>query len=111
MLTISGLKRFYFVPGINDMRCGAPRLLEIVRQKHRLNTENGDVFIFMSKNQRTVKMGNFEENAYYVHQKTFIYGYKFMKLNFVEQKPVYSIDWKDLVAVLESPVIKQLTIK
>ena len=33
MLTISGLKKFYFVPDINDMRCGAHRLLEIV--KHR----------------------------------------------------------------------------
>ena len=56
-------------------------------------------------------MVNFEDNAYYVHQKTFAPGYTFMKLNFVEEKPVYSIDWKDLVAVLESPVIRQLTIK
>ena len=110
MLTISGLKKFYFVPDINDMRCGAHRLLQIVKHKHHLQTDNGDVFIFMSKNQRTVKMVNFEENAYYVHQKTFANGYTFMKLKFVEDKPVYSIDWKDLVAVLESPVIKQLTI-
>ena len=71
MLTISGLKKFYFVPDINDMRCGAHRLLQIVKNKHHLNTSNGDVFIFMSKNQRTVKMVNFEGNAYYVHQKTF----------------------------------------
>ena len=32
MLTISGLKKFYFVPDINDMRCGAHRLLEIVKR-------------------------------------------------------------------------------
>ena len=111
MLTISGLKKFYFIPQINDMCCGAPRLLEIVKLKHNLKTRNGDVFIFMSKNQRTVKMVNFEENAYHVHQKTFAPGYRFMKLKFVEDKPFYTIDWKDLVAVLESPVIKQLTIK
>ena len=98
MLTISGLKKFYFVPDINDMRCGAHRLLQIVKHKHHLQTNNGDVFIFMSKNQRTVKMVNFEENAYYVHQKTFANGYTFMKLKFVEDKPVYSIDWKDLVS-------------
>ena len=111
MLTISGLKQFYFVPDINDMRCGAQRLLQIVKHKHHLSTHNGNVFIFMSKNRRTVKMVNFEDNAYYVHQKTIAPGYTIMKLNFVEEKPVYSIDWKDLVAVLESPVIKQLTIK
>jgi len=79
MLTISGLKKFYFVPDINDMRCGAHRLLQIVKHKHHLQTDNGDVFIFMSKNHRTVKMVNFEENAYYVHQKTFANGYTFMK--------------------------------
>ncbi len=94
-----------------DMRCGAHRLLEIVKNKHHLDVENGDVFIFMSKNRRTVKMVSFEDNAYYMHQKTFTSGYCFMSLNFVEKKPVYSIDWKDLVAVLESPVIKQITIK
>ena len=26
MLTISGLKRFYFVPDINDMRCVRPQI-------------------------------------------------------------------------------------
>jgi len=98
MLTISGLKKFYFVPDINDMRCGAHRLLQIVKHKHHLQTDNGDVFIFMSKNHRTVKMVNFEENAYYVHQKTFANGYTFMKLKFVEDKPVYSIDWKETSA-------------
>ena len=36
MLTISGLKKFYFVPDVNDMRCGAHRLLEIVKHKHHL---------------------------------------------------------------------------
>ena len=111
MLTISGLKKFYFVPEFNDMRCGAHRLLQIVKHKHHFSTRNGDVFIFMSKNRRTVKMVSFEDNAYYVHQKTFASGYTFMRLHFVERKPIYSIDWKDLVAVLESPVIKQLTIK
>ena len=40
MLTISGLKKFYFVPGINDMRCGAHRLLQIVKHKHHLQTDN-----------------------------------------------------------------------
>ena len=93
------------------MRKGISSLCGVVHEKMRSDVRNGDVFIFMSKNQRTVKMVNFEENAYYVHQKTFANGYTFMKLKFVEDKPVYSIDWKDLVAVLESPVIKQLTIK
>lgn len=34
-----------------------------------------------------------------------------MELKLVEEKTFCSIDRKDLVAVLESPIIKQLTIK
>ena len=56
--------RVYFVLGINNMRCGTHRLLEIVKNGHHLCTDNGNVLIFMSKNHRTVKMVNFEEYAY-----------------------------------------------
>jgi hypothetical protein len=51
MLTISGLKKFYFVPDINDMRCGAHRLLEIVKHKHHLNTSNGDIYLHVEEPQ------------------------------------------------------------
>ena len=45
MLTISGLKKFYFVPDINDMRCGAHRLLQIVKHKHHLQTDSTCTFV------------------------------------------------------------------
>lgn len=34
MLTLSGLKKFYFLPNFHDMRCKAPRVAEIVRNKY-----------------------------------------------------------------------------
>lgn len=92
------------------MRYSKDRMLSIVRNSYHLDSMNGDVFIFMSKNRRTVRMIHFENNAYYLHQKTFVKGYRFMKVTFKEEKPVYSIDWKDLMAVLESPVINCLSI-
>ena len=49
MLTISGLKRFYYIPGMTDMRCGYNRLLQIVKQTTHHDPYNGDVFVFMSK--------------------------------------------------------------
>ena len=82
MLTISGLKRFYYIPGMTDMRCGYNRLLQIVKQMTHHDPYNGDVFVFMSKDRRKVKMVHFENHA-----------------------------WKDLVAVLESPVVKKLRLK
>ena len=61
MLTISGLKRFYYIPGMTDMRCGYNRLLHIVKQTTRHDPYNGDVFVFMSKDRRKVKMVHFEK--------------------------------------------------
>ena len=102
MLTISGLKRFYYIPGMTDMRCGYNRLLQIVKQMTHHDPYNGDVFVFMSKDRRKVKMVHFENHAY-----------SFMLLEYCDEKGMksYRMDWKDLVAVLESPVVKKLRLK
>ena len=113
MLTISGLKRFYYIPGVTDMRCGYSRLLQIVKQMTHHDPYNGDVFVFMSKDRRKVKMVHFESHAYYIHEKVFTNGYRFMLLEYRDENGLksYRMDWKDLVAVLESPVVKTLRLK
>ena len=113
MLTISGLKRFYYIPGVTDMRCGYSRLLQIVKQMTHHDPYNGDVFVFMSKDRRKVKMVHFENHAYYIHEKVFTNGYSFMLLEYRDENGLksYRMDWKDLVAVLESPVVKKLRLK
>ncbi|MBQ8655852.1 MAG: IS66 family insertion sequence element accessory protein TnpB [Prevotella sp.] len=113
MLTISGLKRFYYIPGVTDMRCGYSRLLQIVKQMTHHDPYNGDVFVFMSKDRRKVKMVHFENHAYYIHEKVFTDGYSFMLLEYRDANGLksYRMDWKDLVAVLESPVVKKLRLK
>lgn len=113
MLTISGLKNFYYIPGVTDMRCGYNRLLQIVKQMTHHNPYNGDVFVFMSKDRRKVKMVHFENHAYYVHEKVYSGEYRFMLLEYHDEKgtPSYRMDWKDLVAVLESPVVKKLRLR
>ena len=113
MLTISGLKRFYYIPEVTDMRCGYSRLLQIVKQMTHHDPYNGDVFVFMSKDRRKVKMVHFENHAYYIHEKVFTNGYSFMLLEYRDENGLksYRMDWKDLVAVLESPVVKKLRLK
>ena len=113
MLTISGLKNFYYIPCFTDMRCGYNRLLQIVKQMTHHDPYNGDVFVFMSKDRSKVKMVHFENHAYYIHEKVFVNGYHFMLLGFRDENRVksYRMDWKDLVAVLESPVVKKLRLK
>ncbi|WP_300729976.1 IS66 family insertion sequence element accessory protein TnpB [uncultured Bacteroides sp.] len=110
MLTITGLKKFYYLPQFHDMRCKSQRVSEIIRSRYHRDPLNGDVYIFMSKDRKKVKMIHFENHAYYLHEKCFTNGYQFMKIELQDDIPVYKIDWKDLISVLESPVIKRIRI-
>ena len=67
--------------------------------------------MFMSKDQTKVKMIHYENHAFYVHEKSFVKGYKFVKIVIKDDVPVYKIEWKSLVAVLESPVIRSISLR
>lgn len=79
MLTISGLKNFYNLPSFLDMRCKAPRVSEIIRSRYHRDPLDGDVYIFMFKDPKKVKMIHYERHAYYLHEKSFTNGYRFMR--------------------------------
>lgn len=90
------------------MRCKAPRVSEIIRSRYHRDPLQGDVYIFMSKDQKKVKMIHYERHAYYLHEKSFTNGYRFMRIELEEGIAVYKLDWQSLVSVLESPVIKSI---
>ncbi|RGC86642.1 hypothetical protein DW640_02805 [Bacteroides sp. AM23-12] len=71
MLTITGLKNFYFLLGMNDMRCGYHRIMEIVKTRFGRKTNEGDVFFYMSKDHRKVRMVYYERNSFNFYTKTF----------------------------------------
>lgn len=110
MLSINGLHNFYYLPYLHDMRCKAPRIFEIIRAKYHRDPLNGDVYIFMSKDQRKVKMVHYENHAFYVHEKSFTKDYKFVKIVLKDDVTIYKIEWKSLVSVLESPIIKSISL-
>ena len=111
MLSINGLHNFYYLPHLHDMRCKAPRIFEIIRAKYHRDPLNGDVYIFMSKDERKVKMVHYENHAFYVHEKSFTKDYKFVKIVLKDDVTIYKIEWKNLVSLLESPVIKSISLK
>ena len=49
MLTISGLKNFYYLPHFHDMRYGYSRILEIIRMSYHRDPYKG---MFISSCQR-----------------------------------------------------------
>lgn len=112
MLNINGLRNYYFMPDLYDMRCGAQRVLETIRVKTGHDPYKGDVFIYMSKNRKTVKLVHFENNAFYFHEKTYKKAFKFMRLEIDGGgNVVYSIAFKDLVTLLECPVIDVMRVR
>lgn len=112
MLSVEALKNFYFLPELHDMRCGAQRVMETIRIVYGKSPYDGDVFLFMSKDRRRLKMVQYENNAFYIHEKVFKKGYKFMRLEIDGGgNAVYSIAWKDLVTLMECPVIDVLKVR
>ena len=56
MLALTGSLRYYFVDGVTDMRLGQYRLCRVIEQLLHRNPYNGDVFIFMNKSRRVIKI-------------------------------------------------------
>lgn len=66
----------------------------------------------MSKNRRRIRLVHFENHAFYFHEKTYKKAFKFMKLEIDGGgNVVYSIAYKDLVTLLECPVIDVMRVR
>ena len=111
MLNITGLNRFYYLCGFHDMRCKHERVLSIIHQQLNSEPKEGDVFIVMSKNHRLIRLFSFDKRSCSLYEKRFAPGYKFMNIEFENDFPVHTINWEDVLLLLESLLIKTLNIK
>lgn len=110
MLNISGLNRFYFIRNFHDMRCKYDRLLSIVHEQFRREPEKDEVFIIMSKDRRKVRLFNYDRRSASLFEKRFRSDYRFMKVTRKGDESFFSIEWKDVVLILNNPVINILKI-
>ena len=53
MLALNGGIRIWHISDVVDMRYGKYRLLKVIEEKH-LNPFNGDAYVFLSRNRKTV---------------------------------------------------------
>lgn len=111
MLNVSGLNEFWFLKDFHDMRCKYDRVRSVIRQQLNREPNAGDIFIMMSKNRRLVRLFRYDSRSCSLHEKRYHPGYQFMKVTWEGEEKVYHIDWKDVVTLLESPVVKTLKIK
>lgn len=111
MLSVTGLNQFYYLRDFTDMRCKHSRVLSIIREQLHREPNDGDVFIVMSRDRHIVRLFTYDNRSYSLFEKKFVSGYKFMKVEREGGELVYRIDWKDVVLLLESPIVKTLKIK
>lgn len=113
MLNISGLNRFYYIRNFTDMRCKHARILSVIREQLHREPSKSDVFIVLSKDRRTVRLFSYDECSCTFFEKKFTPEYQFMRI--VTDKEgneiAYHIDWRDVVLLLENPVVKTLIIR
>ena len=111
MLNVTGLNQFYYLRDFTDMRCKHSRVLQIIREQLHREPNDGDVFIVMSRDRRIVRLFAYDNRSYSLFEKKFVAGYQFMKVEREGGERVYRIDWKDVVLLLENPIVNTLKIR
>ena len=109
MLALNGGITLWYVKGVTNMRYGKYRLFAEV-ELLGLNPYNGDGYVFMSQNRQTLRIIRFKNHKRYLYDITYEKGYKFMQPVREDTGVVYELDFKYLVALLECPVVKRITI-
>ena len=109
-MSVTGLNRFYYVRDFADMRCKHSRILSVIRERLHREPQDGDVYIVMSRDRRIVRF-SFDNHSYSLFEKKFVAGYRFLKVERKGVETLYRIDWKDVVLILENPIVKIIKIK
>lgn len=111
MLTTTNKMEFYFLKNFHDTRCKYDRVLSVIRMQMNREPLEGEAFIMMSRDRRKVRIFSYDSTSCNLHEKRFHKGYQFMKVEREDGGEVFRINWRDVMRILDSPVIKTLRIK
>jgi hypothetical protein len=100
MFALTKSMRFYLSPGAIDMRKGIYSLYQIVKSELKRNPLSGEIFIFLSKNRRCIKIFHWENDGFLLYHKKLVIGAYEMPLK-PSFEGVYSIEWRTFVLMME----------
>lgn len=107
MFSITGATKFKYIPNYKDLRGGYDKLHGVVCSLAG-RQEEGTAYVFTSKNQKLVKIIRHEHNECQLYIQRFDHNMSFVRLTFEGTRPIYTLEWKYLVAMLSCPVIKRI---
>lgn len=107
MFSLTGATKYRYIPNYKDMRGGYDKLSGVVRTLTG-RMEEGTAYIFTSKDQKLVKIIRHEHNEYQLYVQRFDHNMSFVRLDFINEKPIYVLEYEYLVALLTCPVIRKI---
>ena len=111
MISFTSRQKYYFYSGPMDMRKDIDTLSEVVRSQMGLDPYiEESVFIFMSKNLRTMKI-LYRGRRRFELIKIRLDDEKFFLPVFDEQRSCYKICWSDFVTLTEGVQVTKMQIK
>lgn len=111
MLGLSATFNYFLFNGTVDMRKGISGLADVVKEEMDENPVDGkNVYIFMSKNRKVVKLLHYERGFFVLYMKRPLQGC-FKRPVFDEKSQKYQISWSDMVVLTESIVIRNMRLR
>lgn len=108
MLELSADLNNYLFNGNVDLRKGIFRLFESIKEEMSLDPgDASNVYMFMSRNRKIVKILHYERGFYVLYEKRPVMG-KFKKSVFDEISKCYRIQWSDMAYLTESVVVDRM---
>ena len=100
MFCLNDTMRYHLCPGRTDMRKGINSLIGVVKEQMGADVRNGDVFIFIGRSRRLMKLLHAEDGGMVMYVKRLEAG-RFRLPEYDEALRSYRMEWRDLVVMVE----------
>lgn len=100
MFCLNDTMRYYLCPGMTDMRKGISSLCGVVHEKMKSSVKNGDVFIFIGRSMKLMKLLHAEDGGMVMYVKRLEAG-RFQLPEYDHKTNSYRMEWRDLVLMVE----------
>ena len=105
MFSLNDTMRYYLCPGPTCMRKGINGLCGVVHEQMGCDVKNGDVFIFINKERKLMKLLHAEDGGMVMYVKRLEAG-RFRLPEYDASSKTYFMEWRDLVMMVEGIVEK-----
>jgi transposase len=110
MFALTESMSYFLYPGYVDMQKGIDSLYLMVKGKMKRNPISGEVFLFVSKNRKQMKILHWERSGFILYHKRLEDGTYEMPF-FQPQQGVCPLSWTQFILILEGVSLRSATLR